>query len=199
MYNWVKLLTKPILNDQFSTTMTQPSTIMLRNVVKGDKNAFAELYNFYRTPALKFCIALLKDEEEAENVLHEVFIKIWDKRAHINPDLNFNSYLFTCLRNYAFDHFKRMEKSIQLRQQYLDRMGDSIYESVDDSEEKIQFMSKVVEKLSDKRKKILLLNVYEGKSYQEIAEMMKISKNTVKNQLVKAKQILREQLTVAYS
>lgn len=172
---------------------------MLRNVAKGDKNAFAELYNFYRVPALKFCTSLLKDEEEAENVLHEVFIKIWDKRVKINPELNFNSYLFTCLRNYAFDHFKRVEKNVQLRQQYLDRMDSSIYETVDDSEEKIQFMSKVVEKLSEKRKKILLLNVYEGKSYQEIAEMMKISKNTVKNQLVKAKQILREQLTVAYT
>ena len=179
--------------------MNQPGTQVLRNVVKGDKKAFAELYNFYRIPALKFCFTILKDDEEAENVLHEVFIKIWDKRAHINPELNFNSYLFTCLRNYAFDHFKRMERNSQLRQQYLDRMNESYVENGDDREDKIQFMGKVVERLSEKRKKILLLNVYEGKSYQEIAEMMHISKNTVKNQLVKAKQILREQFMVAYS
>lgn len=179
--------------------MNQPSIQVLSSVVKGDKKAFAELYNFYRTPALKFCFTLLKDEEEAENVLHEVFIKIWDKRAHINPELNFNSYVFTCLRNYAFDHFKRVERNVQLRQQYLERMQESVYESVDESEEKIKYMGKVVDRLSEKRKQILLLNVYEGKSYQEIAEMMHISKNTVKNQLVKAKQILREQLTVAYT
>ena len=65
-------------------------------------------------------------------------------------------------------------------------------------DERDQFVQNVVARLSEKRKKIILLNIYEGKSYQEIAEMMKISKNTVKNQLVKAKQILREQLVAVY-
>jgi RNA polymerase sigma-70 factor (family 1) len=179
--------------------MNQPNPLLLQKVIKGDQDAFADLYCYYRTPALKFCITLLKDEEEAENVLHEVFIRIWDKRAHINPDLNFNSYLFTCLRNFAFDHFKRMEKNNRLREVYMERMHGYHYEDPEESEERIQFVSKVVNSLSEKRKQILLMNVYEGKSYQEIAEQMKISKNTVKNQLVKAKQILRTQLTLAYS
>ncbi|TDB61766.1 RNA polymerase sigma factor [Arundinibacter roseus] len=179
--------------------MNQPNERMLRNVIRGDQKAFAELYSYYRTPALKFCVSLLKDEEEAENVLHEVFIRIWDRRAHINPELNFNSYLFTCLRNFAFDYFKRLEKNNQLRQTYLDRMTSAQFEEADDSEERIKFVNEMVNSLSEKRKKILILNVYEGKSYQEIAELMKISKNTVKNQLVKAKQILREQLTFVYT
>lgn len=180
--------------------MNQPSEPLLRSVVDGNQEAFAELYNYYRTPALKFCIALLKDQEEAENALHEVFIKIWEKRAHIKPDLNFNSYLFTCLRNFVFDHFKRMEKDQRLRELYMDRMecGTGLDEA-QRSDERDQFVQNVIARLSEKRKKIILLNVYEGKSYQEIAEMMKISKNTVKNQLVKAKQILREQLVVVYN
>lgn len=178
--------------------MNQPSEILLQKVIKGDQQAFAELYSYYRRPALKFCTTLLKDEEEAENILHEVFIRIWEKRAHINPQLNFNSYLFTCLRNFAFDHFKRMEKNNRLREVYLERMDAFSHEEAQESEEKNQFVSKMVNSLSDKRKQILLMNIYEGKSYQEIAELMNISKNTVKNQLVKAKQILRNRITLAY-
>jgi len=180
--------------------MNQPSEVLLRSVVDGNQQAFAELYNYYRTPALKFCVALLKDQEEAENALHEVFIKIWEKRSHINPDLNFNSYLFTCLRNFVFDHFKRMEKDQRLRELYMDRMEYSTgFDEAVRSDERDQFVQNVIARLSEKRKKIVLLNIYEGKSYQEIAELMKISKNTVKNQLVKAKQILREQLVVVYN
>ncbi len=178
-------------------TMACINEYILRKVIQGDQIAFAELYNHYKTPAIKFCVSLVKDEEEAENMIHDVFIKIWEKRNQINPDLNFNSYLFTCLRNLAFDHFKTMEKSQFLRQQYMDRM-EEMHDGVTETEEaKIILLRAGIDALSEKRKQILKLNVEEGKSYQEIAELMRISKNTVKNQLVKAKQFLRERVDLA--
>ncbi len=179
--------------------MNQPNVILLHQVIDGNRNAFGQLYQFYRKPALRFCTTLLKDEAEAENVLHEVFLKIWEKRARINPDLNFSSYLFTCLRNYAFDHFKRMEKDRKLREQYLLQMTSVQSEEAEEKHEQFQLLDEVVGSLSEKRKQVFLLNVYEGKSYQEIADAMHISKNTVKNQLVKARQILRDQFSVAYA
>lgn len=178
-------------------TMACINEYILRKVIQGDQIAFAELYNHYKTPAIKFCVSLVKDEEEAENMIHDVFIKIWEKRTQINPDLNFNSYLFTCLRNLAFDHFKKMEKSQFLRQQYMDRI-EEMHDGASEAEEaKIILLRAGIDSLSEKRKQILKLNVEEGKSYQEIAELMRISKNTVKNQLVKAKQFLRERVDLA--
>lgn len=173
------------------------SEYTLRKVIQGDQSAFAELYNFYKTPAIKFCVSLVKDEEEAENMMHEVFIKIWEKRAQINPTLNFNSYLFTCLRNLAFDYFKKMEKSQLIKQQYIERMEHFDDEELEVEEAKFSNLRTAIDALSEKRKLILKLNVEEGKSYQEIAELMRISKNTVKNQLVKAKQFLRERVDMA--
>ncbi len=168
---------------------------ILRKVIQGDQVAFAELYNHYKTPAIKFCVSLVKDDEEAENMVHDVFIKIWEKRNQINPDLNFNSYLFTCLRNLAFDYFKKVEKSQMLKQQYMERMEDMPDNEAEEA--KIVLLRAGIDALSEKRKLILKLNVEEGKSYQEIAELMRISKNTVKNQLVKAKQFLRERVDLA--
>ncbi len=177
--------------------MTYSLPVLLRHVIQGDQLAFGALYRHYHTPALKFCVSLLKDQEEAENMVHDVFIKIWEKRALINPDLNFNAYLFTCLRNMAFDYLKQVEKKQLLRQRYLERMERVPDE--DPQEEEIRFnrLETAINSLSRKRKLILLLSVEGGKSYQEIAEQLSISKNTVKNQLVKARQFLREKLDLA--
>jgi RNA polymerase sigma-70 factor (family 1) len=177
--------------------VTCPDEKMLLKVTQGDQAAFAELYNYYKVPALRFSISLLKDEEEAENMLQDVFVKIWLKKEQIKPDLNFNSYLFTCLRNMAFDHFKKIEKTEFLRKQYMEIMKASADEEKEEKERRIYMVQNAIDSLSLKRKQILRLNIEEGKSYQEIAEFLRISKNTVKNQLVKAKQILREKVDFA--
>lgn len=177
--------------------MAHPDENTLRKVTQGDEAAFAELYNYYKAPALRFSVSLLKDEEEAENMIQDVFVKIWIKREQIKPDHNFSSYLFTCLRNMAFDYFKKVEKSEQLRKHFMDGMMLAGDEEKEEKERRISLVQSAVESLSLKRKLILKLNIEEGKSYQEIAEFLRISKNTVKNQLVKAKQILREKVDVA--
>lgn len=171
--------------------------ILLNKVIQGDQAAFGMLYRHYRMPALKFCVSLLKDQEEAENMVHDVFIKIWEKRALINPGLNFNAYLFTCLRNMAFDYLKQVEKNQLLRQRYVERMEHAQFDEAEDQEIQFRALQTAIDDLSEKRKLILLLNVEGGKSYQEIAGLLRISKNTVKNQLVKAKQLLREKIDVA--
>ncbi|GAB4050213.1 RNA polymerase sigma factor [Spirosoma litoris] len=170
---------------------------VIYQAIQGDRAAFAKVYQHYRTPALKFSLSLLKDKEEAENMVHDVFIKIWEKRALINPELNFSSYLFTCLRNMIFDYLKQLEKSQLLRQRYMERMERTTEDDQDELETRYIALHKAINALSEKRKLILLLNVEGGKSYQEIAESLRISKNTVKNQLVKAKQLLRDRVDIA--
>lgn len=177
--------------------MVYPDPNTLRKVTQGDEQAFAILYNYYKRPAMRFTTSLLKDQEEAENMVQDVFIKIWVKREHIKPDYNFNSYLFTCLKNMAFDYFKKMEKSEQLRKNYMEAMKIAEEDEREENERRINLVIAAVDSLSVKRRQILKLNVEEGKSYQEIAEFLRISKNTVKNQLVKAKQILREKVDFA--
>ncbi|CAG4988894.1 ECF RNA polymerase sigma factor SigE [Dyadobacter sp. CECT 9275] len=177
--------------------MACPDENTLRKVTLGDEAAFAQLYNYYKNPALRFSISLLKDEEEAENMTQDLFLKIWMRRAQIKPDQNFSSYLFTCLRNMAFDHFKKMEKSEQMRMHYMDMMKAYAEDEKEEKERRLNMVQTAVDSLSVKRKMILRLNIEEGKSYQEIAEFLRISKNTVKNQLVKAKQLLRDKVDFA--
>ncbi len=177
--------------------MDHPDRHLIEGLQKGDGKAFDELYKFYKIPALKFCISILKDEFEAENIIHEVFIKIWTRRESINPELNFSSYLFTSLKNRIFDYLKEVKKNEQLKEKFWERIVE--IQEVDKEEKELlyQRLHAAIETLPPKRKKIIQLNIEEGKSYHEIAEQLKISKNTVKNQLVKAKQLLRKQMEIA--
>lgn len=176
--------------------MNFPNEQILSRVINGDEAAFAQIYTHFRSPAVKFCTLLLKDQDEAENVTQDVFAKIWDRRVQINPDYSFQSYLFVSLRNQIFDQFKKLEKDQKLRQQYIDRMNIWTSDDSEDKEDHFRAIQDAVNSLSEKRKRIFKLNVEEGKSYREIAVFLNISTNTVKNQLIKAKQILRQQVNI---
>lgn len=172
--------------------------VILQKVINGDRAAFSALFDHYKGPAMRFCYTIVKDEAEAENMLQDVFIKIWERRHQIKPELNFNSYLYTCLRNVSFDFLKKLEKEQILRQKYYERMEEIAQDESQEYETRMTNLETAVDSLSTKRKQILKMSLEENKSYQEIAASMKISKNTVKNQLVKARQFLKHQLEAKY-
>ncbi len=174
--------------------MNFPDRQILTRVTEGDQVAFSQIYTHFRLPAVKFCTALLKDVDEAENVTQEVFAKIWDRRGQIKPEYSFQSYLFVSLRNQIFDQFKKLEKDQILRDSYLENIKLLEDEDPETKEANIRAIKTAINDLSERRKQIFKLNYEEGKSYKEIAAYMNISTNTVKNQLIKAKQILREKL-----
>lgn len=177
--------------------MQKISKVLLEELRRGDNRAFEELYNSYQVPALRFCNSILKDTEESENVIQDVFIKIWNRRSTINPELNFTSYLFTIIKNRVFDHLKEVKKNEFLKEKFWEKVLE--YKAIDNEvlEERFAKVKDAVDGLSEKRKEIIKLNYEEGKSYEEIATQLNISKNTVKNQLVKAKQVIRQQLKIA--
>lgn len=170
---------------------------MLHLTREGNESAFNELYALYKEPAIRFCNSIIKDIDESENLVQEVFIKIWDKRQGINPELNFNSYLFTIIRNRVFDYLKEVKKNDFVKERYWQNIVDYQRSEPELKEERIAGIKKALSELTEKRRKIIQLNYEEGKSYEEIATLMNISKNTVKNQLVKAKQIIRAQMKIA--
>lgn len=174
--------------------MNQPDKTVLENFRLGDKDALDQIYQYYRCPILRFTVSIIKDEQEAESIYHEVFIKILKKRAAVRPELNFNSYVFTAVRNEIFDYLKQAKKNNLLKEKLWENIQKFRDHEEDGKEEVFSRMDKAVRGLSPKRRKILEMNYFEKKSYHEIAESLRISKNTVKNQLVKAKLILRREM-----
>ncbi|MBD3630478.1 sigma-70 family RNA polymerase sigma factor [Cyclobacterium sp.] len=174
--------------------MEQPDKNLLDGFRNGDRKAFEKIYQYYRIPVIRFSVSIIKDEQEAENIYHEVFMKILKRRKNIKPELNFNSYVFTSVKNEIFDYLKALNKNNSLKEQFWEKIHQQEDECGKAKEEQLTRMESIIQNLSPKRRKILEMNYFEKKSYNEIADILMISKNTVKNQLVKAKFILRKEM-----
>lgn len=174
--------------------MEQPDRTLLEDFRMGDNKAFERIYQYYRIPVIRFSVSIIKDEQEAENIYHEVFMKILKKRKNIRPELNFNSYVFTAVKNEVFDYLKALNRNNSLKERFWERLQQRYDESDQVKEDNLNKLESVIRSLSPKRRQILEMNYFEKKSYNEIADILMISKNTVKNQLVKAKYIIRKEM-----
>ncbi|WP_158858525.1 RNA polymerase sigma factor [Lunatibacter salilacus] len=174
--------------------MEQPDKSLLEDFRMGDNKAFEKIYQYYRVPVIRFSISIIKDEQEAENIYHEVFMKILKKRKNIKPELNFNSYVFTSVKNEIFDYLKAMNRNNSLKERFWEKLQHMQNDCDQVKEDNLNKLETVIKSLSPKRRQILEMNYFEKKSYNEIADILMISKNTVKNQLVKAKFIIRKEM-----
>ncbi|WP_420155803.1 sigma-70 family RNA polymerase sigma factor [Siphonobacter sp.] len=160
--------------------------------VSGEAFVFSNLYQHYYTSVLKFCSDLIKDRAEAENIVHDVFVKMWTRRSSLKAEMNLKSYLFTSVKNLTLDRLKEIQKSALVQKQFL---LEEPFETQEEEENlRLQHLREALGNLSDKRKQILFLNIQEKKSYQQIANDLGISKNTVKNHLIVSKKIIRDRM-----
>jgi RNA polymerase sigma-70 factor (ECF subfamily) len=167
---------------------------LVHNLSKGNLLAFNTLYKFYSGRLYRFALGYLKSEEEAEELVQEVFTKIWEKRANLKEELSFKSFLFTIAFNIIRKHFRT---KVYLSEYFKTGKSDDIdiqtsqkitYDSL------YQYISELVNRLPNRRKEIFIKSRFEGHSVKEIAEELQISHKTVENQLTAALKFIRTNL-----
>jgi DNA-directed RNA polymerase specialized sigma24 family protein len=80
--------------------MQQNCKDILERFKDGDSYAYEKLYKLYRKDAFRFCNYILRDKNDSEDIIHDVFLKIWIKRSYVNPSLNFKSYLLAIIQQF---------------------------------------------------------------------------------------------------
>ncbi len=157
-----------------------------------DQGAFEELFRSYFPPLMAFAKKILTDEDDAREVVQQVFISIWEKRKDIDLSVSLKSYLFTSVHNRSLNVIRDRKKfsSAELPDQAGEWDVSSVIESME-LEEKIM---EVVGSLPEKCREVFELNRFEGLKYSEIADRLHISVKTVENQMSKALKVLREKL-----
>jgi RNA polymerase sigma-70 factor (ECF subfamily) len=169
-------------------------SLLISNLTKGNLLAFNTLYNEYSNRLYRFALGYLKSEDEAEELVQEVFTKIWEKRADLKEELSFKSFLFTIAFNIIRKHFRtkaylseyfKTEIRADLDMQTTQKITyNSLY----------QYITELVNQLPERRKEIFIKSRFEGLSIKEIAEKLKISHKTVENQLTEALKFIRNKL-----
>ncbi len=168
---------------------------------QGSSAAFQVLFDRYGPKIHRFSLGYLKSTQEAEEIVQEVFLKIWNVREELKSDKSLDSYVFTIAKN-AILNTIRKSKNEQL---YLDyaklNPGKNIL--LDDELNFLELeraYKQSIEQLSPKRKRIFLLSREENRSNAEIAAQLGISVKTVENQMTSAlAQIKKELLSAGFS
>ncbi len=167
------------------------------DLTKGNKEAFRNLFEEYAKRIFVFAKGYLKSNEEAEEVVQEVFIKIWNVRASINTELSFKSYLFKITYNYIRELFLKKNRENSYKHEILDMAVDfdNRTEEKIDYHSLLELVETLINKLPPRQKEIIILKKKHGLPVKEIAELLGISPRTVEKHLSEALKYLKTELS----
>jgi len=171
------------------------ATDLVLSLKKGNFHAFGILFDRYGKRLLHFSIAYLKSVEDAEEIVQDVFLKIWNIRKELEVDKSFESYLFTIAKNAILNKIRK-SKSEQAYLNYAKIHPDKnvLLDDELDFSELDKAYKDAIERLSPRKKEIFLLSKEQFLSNAEIAVKMNISIKTVENQMTSAISEIRKTL-----
>jgi len=168
---------------------------LLRRLRDGDEEAFAVIFHRYKDPLTHRLLYLLKSETLTQDVLQDLFLKVWGQRSYIDIDKSFRSFLYRVAENMVFDLFRKAKKEREIFQEIL-QGGSEFYTHVEErvfKEEEIHLLQSLLDKLPRRRKEIFIACKLEGKSYKEAAAEFGVSVSTINDHIQKATHYLKSQ------
>lgn len=170
---------------------------VLLRLKSGEEKAFEIVYWKYSSWVFNFIHSLLYDKSLAEDLTQTVFLKIWEKRTSIDPELGFDSYLFAIARNLVYKETENRLQSEQVHITLKDRPLEieSLMEENIEADSLKEYIDTLVEQLPPARKDIFHLSRRHHLSNKEIAARLSISEKTVETQLYRALRFIKQKLS----
>ena len=162
-------------------------TELLKRLQRGDELAFIEIYDHYKQPLYSFILKFVKVPAYADDLLQDLFLKIWEIRSRINTGLSFKAYLYRICRNLVY---KFLKKTAQQAEELSEQMQHFIPDVNANSEVKLQWkeyeenIKLAIDNLPPRRKEIFILCRQGRHTYDDVAKQLGISRNTVKEHMV---------------
>lgn len=171
--------------------------IWAEEIRSGNARAFSLLFDTYYEPlcdyAFRFCNG---NQELTEDIVQEVFARIWERRANWMPKVTVKAYLYRSVHNQAISNLRKAKHESPMNEVVEDTTAATDLTPIQElhNDELDQRIQQAIQNLPERRREILTLRMIHELSYKEIADALKISVNTVDTQLRRALKSLREDL-----
>lgn len=158
---------------------------LLKQISKGDEKAFRAFYDAYFNHLSAFIYKLCKSTEATEEIIQDVFVKLWVRRHSLSQMDSPEAYIFSMARNKTIDYLRRLVRDTH----FMELLTGQLLTDSNDTEEQLnakdlrELIEEALSGLSEQKKRIFQLSKEEGLSHDQIAEVMHLSKSTVKNHL----------------
>jgi RNA polymerase sigma-70 factor (ECF subfamily) len=167
---------------------------ILNELQKGNERAFDFIFKEYYKSLSQFSYSFIKDQDKAESLVQEVFIKLWEKRETLTSIDNFLSYLMVMVRNISIDYLRKEKTSLKV---YLKIRPEESVNTTEEQVSKNEFEEKVLKsvmKLPERCRIAFELSRFDSLTNKEIAEEMKITVKGVEALIGRSLKLLRSEL-----
>lgn len=158
--------------------------VLLQKIANGDTEAFSSLYYLWQPRLSSFIFSITKSKELTDEIVQDVFLKIWMTRESLADISSFKAYLFAICRNQSINVVKQVMKEYKIVEQ-IKKETFEIYDELPDEvmEKKLSLIDESINRLPHRQKEIFLLQRYERLTYDQISTKLGISRETVKTNL----------------
>jgi RNA polymerase sigma-70 factor (ECF subfamily) len=166
---------------------------LLREFREGKREAFTQLYLRYRQRVFAYCLRMLGSSAEAEDMFQEVFIRVWQRAYQFTEEKSLSGWIFTIAHNLCLNRIRDRKE--------LDRLDDHTNLAVDHVELGEDWAARIqaaLEQVPPENREPFVLFEYQGLSYQEIADVMKLTIAAVKSRIYRAREEMRRILEPYY-
>lgn len=168
-------------------------TNLLQQVAAGNETAFRRLFNAYRKKIYAYALHVTENESAADEIVQDVFLKVWLHRQTLPTLINFNAWIYTIARNHIFDALKALARERNTRKE-LSLVMEVSANNVDQlllNKEYAHLLEEALNRLSPQQRLIFNLSRHAGNRHADIAGQLNISRHTVKTHLVHALRTIR--------
>lgn len=175
--------------------MIDNSDSIIEGLKKGDKLIFEQVYREYYIPLCYFCLKYVENFEDSEEIVQDLFLKLWEMHEELEINSSVNAYLYRAVQNYALNFLSK--KKTKEKYFTVQGQGQQPYNTLDNGlvkleEEELRVILKLaILKLPEKRRRIFELSRFDGLKNGNIADRLSISVKTVETQMTKALKYLR--------
>lgn len=163
-------------------------TDLIGKLREGSQEAFAELYHQYSPALYMNILKMVKDELVAEELIQELFTKIWQKRAELHIESDFLAYLYRVAQNLVRDFFRKLQRDKDMMA-HFQQLATANYSGIEEAlfyKESEHLLKMALEQLPAQQRRVYQLCKIDGFTYKQAAEEMHISAHTIKEYLSKA-------------
>lgn len=179
----------------YAEMLPEDEEVLVSRIKVGDELAFKELFSTYYSSLCRFVSRLIQSREDVEDIVEDVFEKIWFNREKLDPEQSIKSYLFKSVRNKALNFIRDNHEKVVEREDrdfQVVSWSNPVQDTID--QDLAKAIEEAIEKLPQRCKLIFTLHRQDGLTYSEIADVLGIRVKTVENQIARAVKYLRKSL-----
>jgi RNA polymerase sigma-70 factor (ECF subfamily) len=172
-----------------------PHKKFINDLRKGNESAYVFLLEKYHRLLFTYANSLTRDKTLSQDIVQNVFIKTWEQRKRLKPDVSIKNFLYRLVYTEFIDQYRKLQSTSALEKKYADTLNQFIEKTdIKEINSILDIVKKEIEKLPPKCKEVFLLSRKEGLTNVEIADYLKLSTKTVEAHITKAFAILRVKL-----